>query len=168
MKGGTTMLSSNLKKSSNLKSQKGFTLIELMIVVAIIGILSAIAIPNFLAFRMKAKASEAKSNLGSIRTCEEAYKTEHEAYCAAAVAPQAAPTATSVAWATNPGYTAMGFAPAGNVYYTYVVTVTAPAAGVAPAFLATATGDLDGDAAMAIYTIADTNDITQTTANNIY
>ena len=51
---------------SMLKSKKGFTLIELMIVVAIIGILAAIAIPNFLKFQAKSKQSEAKTNLGAI------------------------------------------------------------------------------------------------------
>ena len=53
---------------SMLRSKKGFTLIELMIVVAIIGILAAIAIPNFLKFQAKSKQSEAKTNLGAIFT----------------------------------------------------------------------------------------------------
>ncbi len=53
---------------SMLKGKKGFTLIELMIVVAIIGILAAIAIPNFLKFQAKSKQSEAKANLGAIYT----------------------------------------------------------------------------------------------------
>jgi len=47
---------------------KGFTLIELMIVVAIIGILAAIAIPNFMKFQARAKQSEAKSNLKAFFT----------------------------------------------------------------------------------------------------
>ena len=55
---------------SKLRSKKGFTLIELMIVVAIIGILAAIAIPNFLRFQAKSKQSEAKTNLGGIFTAE--------------------------------------------------------------------------------------------------
>ena len=58
---------------SKLRSKKGFTLIELMIVVAIIGILAAIAIPNFLKFQAKSKQSEAKSNLGAIYTGEVAF-----------------------------------------------------------------------------------------------
>ena len=62
------------------KLAKGFTLIELMIVVAIIGILAAIAIPNFLKFQAKSKQSEAKSNLGAIFTGELAYFGEQNQY----------------------------------------------------------------------------------------
>ena len=63
-----------------LKSQKGFTLIELMIVVAIIGILAAIAIPNFLTYQMKSRQSEAKVNLGAIKTSEIAFQAERGCY----------------------------------------------------------------------------------------
>ncbi len=62
------------------RKEKGFTLIELMIVVAIIGILAAIAIPNFMNYQCKAKQSEAKSNLGAIRTAQEAYYSEKDNY----------------------------------------------------------------------------------------
>ncbi len=54
-------------------NDKGFTLIELMLVVAIIGVLSSIAIPNFLDFRSKARQAEATSNLGAIFTDEQSY-----------------------------------------------------------------------------------------------
>jgi len=61
---------------SMLKGKKGFTLIELMIVVAIIGILAAIAIPNFLKFQAKSKTSEARTNLAAIFTGETSYFSE--------------------------------------------------------------------------------------------
>ena len=60
------------------KGQKGFTLIELMIVVAIIGILAAIAIPNFVAYQAKSKQSEAKVSLGAIFTSAVAYQAESQ------------------------------------------------------------------------------------------
>ena len=65
---------------SKLRSKKGFTLIELMIVVAIIGILAAIAIPNFLKFQAKSKTSEAKSNLKAIYVAETSYYGENNTY----------------------------------------------------------------------------------------
>jgi prepilin-type N-terminal cleavage/methylation domain-containing protein len=58
----------------------GFTLIELLIVVAIIAILAAIAIPNFLAAQVRAKVSRAKSEMQSLGTSLEAYFTDNNQY----------------------------------------------------------------------------------------
>ncbi len=56
-----------------LRKDEGFTLVELMIVVAIIGVLSAVAVPNFQKYQAKAKTSEAKVQLAAAYTSEQAF-----------------------------------------------------------------------------------------------
>jgi type IV pilus assembly protein PilA len=63
-----------------IEINKGFTLVELMVVVAIIGILSAIAIPNFKTYQAKAKTSEAKIQLASIYQAEIAIQSDFDAF----------------------------------------------------------------------------------------
>ncbi|MBI5153687.1 prepilin-type N-terminal cleavage/methylation domain-containing protein [Candidatus Poribacteria bacterium] len=59
---------------------RGFTLIELMIVVAVIAILAAIAVPNFLAAQVRSKVSRAKADMATIRTALEAYAVDQNSY----------------------------------------------------------------------------------------
>ena len=160
-------------KQLKLKGQKGFTLIELMIVVAIIGILAAIAIPNFLQYQLKSRQSEAKTNLGAIRTSEVAFQAERGCYVAVPIWPTTntptttaknAPTpwstaATPVASGTltycTATYTApataafldIGFVATGSVLYQYTI-LPAPAAAVIP-ILACAGGGMTANAALA-------------------
>ena len=63
-----------------MKREKGFTLIELLIVVAIIAILAAIAVPNFLEAQIRSKVSRVKGEHRSIATALEAYYTDHNKY----------------------------------------------------------------------------------------
>ncbi|AJY71626.1 pilus assembly protein [Geobacter sulfurreducens] len=63
-----------------LRNRKGFTLIELLIVVAIIGILAAIAIPQFAAYRQKAYNSAAQSDLKNLKTGMEAFFADNQQY----------------------------------------------------------------------------------------
>jgi prepilin-type N-terminal cleavage/methylation domain-containing protein len=62
------------------RNQKGFTLIELMIVVAIIGILAAIAIPQFASYRAKSYNTASVSDVRNLRTDLEAYYAEWDVY----------------------------------------------------------------------------------------
>ncbi len=136
----------------------GFTLIELMIVVAIIGILAAIAIPNFLKFQMRSKAGEGKLNLSAIRTAETAYFSEIGTYMAWPLSPAAAVTSQKRAWtpcpnspplAGDPGYCFVGWAPEGDVYYSYIVaTDSAPPS---TQFFAVGESDIDGDGTLNVW-----------------
>jgi type IV pilus assembly protein PilA len=133
-----------------LRKQEGFTLIELMIVVAIIGILAAIAIPNFLQYQLKSRQSEAKTNLQAIKTSEVSFNAERGCYVGVAaygvVAPVAGTKTVPFTWAAGPAasaagtawctavttgvFTDIGFRATGNVNYLYGVDSTLLAAGV--------------------------------------
>ncbi|MBM4384268.1 MAG: prepilin-type N-terminal cleavage/methylation domain-containing protein [Deltaproteobacteria bacterium] len=120
----------------------GFTLIELMIVVAIVGTLAAIAIPSFLQFQLRSKTAEGAMNLAAIRAAEETYRAAADVYVAAAVLPRAdaALGGTTAPWpAIAPGFDQLGFSPEGEVRFNYTVVTGANM------FLATAKSDLDDD-----------------------
>jgi type IV pilus assembly protein PilA len=64
----------------SLKRQDGFTLVELMVVVAIIGLLSAVAIPNFKKYQAKSKTTEAKLQLSALYTAQTAFFSDYNLY----------------------------------------------------------------------------------------
>ena len=156
------------KLRKSMKNEKGFTLIELMIVVAIIGILAAIAIPNFLSYQKKAKTSEAKVNIGAIKTSQESYKAENNAYFACAATPAGVSTGAKQPW-TGGGvasFTTIGFQPSGNVYYQYQVALSATNDDMCIGAIADLDNDGDnGEFGYATDNVA-TGAVVVTTANN--
>ena len=106
-------------------NEKGFTLIELMIVIAIIGILAAIAIPQFSAYRTRSYNSAAQADVRNTATANEAYFIDHQRYAAQAsqltgstygLATSQNVTVTSTGGTS--GYTITAFHSSGNKTYT--------------------------------------------------
>ena len=131
------------------RNSKGFTLIELMIVVVIIGILAALAIPRFMRSTTKSKQSEAKQLLKQIYTMQRAYRQEFNTYACNGV------TADSTATAA---LSAIGVDVMSNARYAYVMTAAADAFTCT----ATATG-LDDDATNDVWVIDEDGDLQVTT-----
>ncbi len=159
----------NQMTTDDFHKEAGFSLVELMIVVAVVAILSAIAINSFYGIVRRSKASEVFKNLSTIRSGQEAYRAENGIYVAVGPWPIATPPASGVLWedpaaspavVENTNFKVIGFAVDGVVRYSYRVTVA-----VAPSYYtATAKGDLDDDNIDALYILA--NDPAQANMNN--
>lgn len=133
----------------------GFTLVELMIVVAIIGILASLAIPDFMKMIAKTKQSEAKTNLAAIYTCQLVYYGAHNVY----------------AGKTNSrgenAFDQIGYQPESvfKINYTYIMdeavltgrvdipALPEPYESTAHSFMAIAVSNIDNDETLDIWTI---------------
>jgi prepilin-type N-terminal cleavage/methylation domain-containing protein len=119
----------------------GFTLVELLIVVVILGVLSSIAIPLFLSYQLRSRTAEGKTNLAAIRTLESARFSEYDAYLKVAPEPPLIPGSSAVSFNVAGSFAPLGFSPEGRVLFSYGVAVSADGGG----YTADAGADLDAD-----------------------
>jgi type IV pilus assembly protein PilA len=164
-------------KNIRKQAQKGFTLIELMIVVALIGILAAVAIPAFMTYMKKGKSSETSENMNAIFVGVKTYfETPHSPPGAvnvltglipdpAGITPatdccaqggKCSPEATQwqVGTANGDAWAAINFSIEKAHYYQYEYAVTTPTTPTDPnagEFTVRATGDLDCDTVLGIH-----------------
>jgi len=131
-----------------LRGGEGFTLIELVVVVAILGILASIMIPQILGFAMKAKQSEAKELLATLYTVEEAFFGENNAYGTLSTA---------------------GFTPSSTPkYYTNIITnFTFTNATTGGTFTGTCSANLDSDSTMDVWEVTNLSRTASNTSDDV-
>lgn len=130
---------------------EGFTIIELLIVVGIIGLLSAIAVPSFLAYQARSRRSEAYSNLAAVARLQNTYYAERGQFFEAGAWPDYTAhgglSTSRMEWdvLSEAAYDDLGWRPEGAVFYTYESNTGATLCTCSVCFTATAAGDVDAD-----------------------
>jgi len=149
-----------MTRSQTKGARRGFTLIEIMISVAIVGILASIAIPNFIRYQLHVKTSEARTLAGSIITAQTSFAAEFENYANIQLGspsggssilkrPWDSPVCPDTCSRTNPSdctsFSCIGFEPPSHVFYQYYSPGRLSATNLPAEFAVGVVGDLDGD-----------------------
>ncbi len=127
------------------RSRAGFTIIELMLTVGIVGLLATLAIPTMMRFQLKAKAAEGRIHIAAIHQSEETYFAEWGVYATALPVLPLSVGNLKEPWVLAPGdphgFNEIGYAPEGAVYFQYGVVTS----GAGLALTIAARSDVDGD-----------------------
>lgn len=129
-----------------LQRQQGFTLVEILIVLVIIGILAGLAIPRYVGATSKAKQVEAKQLLRQIYTMEQSYRLEHDTFWIPPGGAKASRTASKA-------FAAIGVEIMVQARYEYEIR------GNADHFTATAIANIDDDPTLDTWTIDETGEL---------
>lgn len=148
-----------------MRLRTGFSLVELMIVVAIIGVLAAIAIPNYIGLQLRAKRAELPTNVDGIKTAELGYDAAHDGFVACSAHPSPVPVKTVVEWGfPTGGFDSIGWRPDGMVRGQYAVELDETGED----FTVIAQSDIDGDGNYADVRATSLTQATLTTGNDAF
>jgi type IV pilus assembly protein PilA len=130
------------------RARPGFSLVELMIVIAVISILAAIAVPNIISMQLKARRSEVPATIDGIRACETAYELVFNDFVTTPTSPRedALLDRKLAPWLTSPEWTRLGYQPSGDVRGNYTVLATPKD------FTVYGHADVDDDGEIVVYT----------------
>jgi type IV pilus assembly protein PilA len=152
-----------MSKTHRFDGQRGFSLIELMLVVGIIGAIAAIAIPNFITYQARSRRSEAFTNLAAMANAQKAFQAErnyfHDSVLASGIMSDVpdvgnyggAHGTRKMPWDADAkaAFGELGWSPEGQVFYSYAAFTSASAGGCAACplcFTGAAYGNVDGSA----------------------
>ena len=148
---------------SRLSRNRGFSAIEVMIVLAILGILAAIAVPNFVEMQYRAKRAEVPGNIDGIKTALLAYESAYgEVISEPVPRPDGVPGKQSRAWRNGSRFDTLGWTPEGEVRGSYVIQTSGKA------FQIRGFCDVDGDGTRAVFTATRSTNAVQTTPVTSY
>ena len=142
--------------------------VAIPVVLGIVGILAAIAIPNFIAMQLRAKRAELPANLDGIRTAEKAYHAEWDTFTNAGPSPAATPGRAQVTFSPVAAWANLGWSADGKVRGKYQVTLVAGTSSQTDNFNGSAVADIDGDGTLSSYTCNRGIKSKMRSANNVY
>ncbi len=143
---------------------RGFSVIELMVLLALICIVAAIGVPNFIEMQYRAQRAEVPANLEGIRYSAIAYQTAHGRVVTEEIPrPDAFPGQRERPWKAGSRFDDLGWEPEGEVRGSYAIAARAPAAFTVKGFC-----DVDGNGEQAVFEGSEQSAVTALSGSSVY